>query len=559
MLPACEGRLDKPLGPDEAARNGDDSAVSSGPGGGDFASGDFDPSVCEGRALSPGAMPKLVRLSHLQYDNAVADLLGLDARAEAEFVADQQFFGFDNNAEKLVVAENQVLRYRAAAERLAAEAVNAPARIAEVVPCVSGARDTACRDRFVTDFLALMLRRPLLEADVQRYRALFDAGADLYDEGDAFARGMRIVLEAVLQSPRFIYRDETRAQGAEGDSAVALDDFELASRLAAMLWASVPDAGLFARAKAGELSDESVLEAEARRMLADARASRVLDDFHGQWLELDRLRYEKSPGVFQGYDQARFSDAANRELVSVARDVATSGGGISDLFRTPVAFAERTLAAIYGVTTDSAEPSRITLDRATRPGLLTRAGFLAGHADPIDSSPIHRGAFIQKRLLCTVYGPLPANVGNLPAREGDIVTTRDQVEAKTAAPACQFCHATINPPGFALERYDALGRLRDEDHGVPIDASATLSLDGREVSFDGAAELSEVLAESPTAMRCYETQWFRYALGRAEVDDDLCLLHEIDTRVAASGYAIEELLVALVMSRGFRFRATEEP
>jgi hypothetical protein len=504
-------------------------------------------------------MPKLVRLSHLQYDHAVADLLGLDARAEAEFVADPQFFGFDNNAEKLVVAENQVLRYRAAAERLAAEAVSAPARIAEVVPCVRGARDTACRDRFLTDFLALMQRRPLVEAAVQRYRALFDAGASLYDEGDPFARGMRIVLEAVLQSPRFLYRDETRAQGSAGDGAVALDDFELASRLAATLWASVPDADLFARAKAGELSDERVLEAEARRMLADARASRVLDDFHGQWLELDRLRYEKSPGVFQGYDQARFSDVANRELVSIARDVATSGGGIADLFRTPVAFAERTLAAIYGVTSYSAEPLRITLDRATRPGLLTRAGFLAGHADPIDSSPIHRGAFIQKRLLCTVYGPLPANVGNLPAREGDIVTTRDQVEAKTAAPACQFCHATINPPGFALERYDALGRLRDADHGVPIDASATLRLDGREVSFDGAAELSEVLAESPTAMRCYETQWFRYALGRAEVDDDLCLLHEIDTRVAASGYAIEELLVALVMSRGFRFRATEEP
>jgi len=558
-LVACEGNLAAPVGPAATSEQPVTDPVSSTEGSGDFASGNFDKKQCEGREVGPGPMPQLVRLTHLQYQNAVRDVLGIDANAK-DFVPDQVFFGFNNNAEKLVVEDTQTLRYRTAAETIAEEAARDLTNIAKVVPCVSDARDEACRDRFLTDFLELLLRKPLEAAALDRYRKLFALGAEMYDDGpDDFTRGVRITLEAALQSPSFLYRAEIRDTPLDG-SVVALDSYEIASRLALTLWASVPDRALLDKAASDALLDEDEVDTEARRMLADPRAERVLDDFHAQWLELDKLRFAKDANTFPAYQEAAFSASARRELLDFTRHVASDEGGVvGDLFTSNVSYVDATLASVYGLTGSfDQNPARVELEPTERAGMLTQLGFLAGHADALDGSPIHRGAYIQKRLLCTVFGALPANVGMLPARSGDIVTTRDQVEAKTAAPACQYCHTKINPAGFAFEHFDTMGRYRTEDHGEAVNAKGKLALDGQTVSFDGAIELGAVLAESGTAMRCYETQWFRYALGRAEANDDLCLLSAIDERAKNESYDIRELLVTFTRSRGFRFRTMEE-
>jgi hypothetical protein len=146
----------------------------------------------------------------------------------------------------------------------------------------------------------------------------------------------------------------------------------------------------------------------------------------------------------------------------------------------------------------------------------------------------------------------------LPARGGDIVTTRDQVQAKTAAPQCQACHRDINPVGFAYESFDSLGRFRTQDHGENVDATGALTLDGQQVAFQGAVEFAAELGASDKAKRCYETQWFRFAYGRKEGNDDACLLSEIDDKLAGTDYSLKELLVALTTSRAFRFRAQED-
>jgi hypothetical protein len=555
--PACSGDVGKPLGP------GDTFVTAGGAAGkpagtGDFATGNFDPSQCAADP-APGAMPGLVRLTHRQYGYAVRDLLDLDARASEDFVADQEVFGFDNNAESLSVPENQVRRYQATAERLAGEAAADLSKIARVVPCVASDASAACGEQFVAGFLELMFRRPLSSDEQSQYRSLFAAGNALYEEGTSFQRGVRIVLEAALQSPSFVYRAEVGDTPLDG-AVRALDDYELAARLALTLWSSVPDAALMQKAKSGALRDATVLEAEARRMLDDPRAVRVVDDFHRQWLTLDDLHFQKDAATFPGHDEAAFGDAAKRELLVFARHVALeSDGAIADLFSTPLGYVDATLAPVYGVTGEfGGELVQTELNPEERSGLLTSAGFLASHADALDPSAIHRGVFVQKQVLCTVYGQLPADVGSLPPRSADIVTSRDRVEAKTSGAGCQSCHNTINPAGFAFERYDALGRVRTSDNGAPIDATSTLLLDGELQSFDGPVEFSHLLAESPTAKRCYETQWFRYALGRGESSEDACLLHAIDQRAQESNYNVKEMLVALTLSRGFRFRAQEE-
>jgi Protein of unknown function (DUF1592)/Protein of unknown function (DUF1588)/Protein of unknown function (DUF1587)/Protein of unknown function (DUF1595)/Protein of unknown function (DUF1585) len=567
LLSACQGNVGGPAGPGSGASGGATNfsggagggsapSVQSSTGSGDFATGRVDPLACKAGDTAPGAMPGVVRLTHRQYDFAVKDLLGVDANATVDFVDDQEFFGFDNNAAQLSVPANQVSRYQATAERVAEAAAANLAPIKAVVSCVAANANAACRDRFLNEFLKLMLRRPLSDAERTRYSALFDAGKDLYAEGDAFTRGVRIVLEAVLQSPLFLYRAELRDTALDG-RVVPLTPHELAARLSLTLWHSLPDAALMKKADDNALSTDGQLEAEVLRMLGNEKASRAFDDFYAQWLEFGKLRLDKDASAFPGYDKAGFEASAHEETLQFARYMSLEGT-IRELFSAPMTFVDQRLAQVYGVKGPASGFAKVDLDPAQRGGLFTQLGFLAGHADPIDSSPIHRGAFVQKRVLCTTFGQLPANVGTLPARTADIVTTRDQVEAKTAPPQCQVCHGRINPVGFAFENFDSIGKFRTQDHGEDVNASDTLSLDGKDVNFAGAADFVGALAESETVRRCYETQWFRYGLGRGEADDDVCLLNEIDQRTQKQGGSIKQLVVSLTLSRGFRFRAQED-
>jgi hypothetical protein len=565
-LLGCQGNVADPAGPGRPTATGSSAApgsasnapaVQSGLGSGDFATGRVDALQCKSGPTAPGSMPGLVRLTHRQYDFAVKDLLGVDAKAATDFVDDQEYFGFDNNAAQLSVPANQVSRYQATAETVAQQAVANLAPIKAVVSCVAANANTACRDRFLDEFVKLMLRRPLVDAERTRYRALFDAGKDLYTEGDNFSRGVRIVLEAVLQSPNFIYRAELRDSGALDGRPVELTPHELAARLALTLWASLPDAVLMKKADDNALSSDAQLEAEVRRMLKDAKTERVMDDFYTQWLELAKLRLDKDAKTFPGYDKTGFETSTREETLRFAREISRAGT-ISELFTSNKSFVDARLAEVYGVTPPASGFAEVSLNPEQRAGLFTQPGFLAGHSDPLDSSPIHRGAYVQKRVLCTVFGQVPANVGSLPGRTADIVTTRDQVEAKTSPPQCQGCHVRINPTGFAFEAFDSIGKFRTQDHGETVNASDTINIDGKDVNFDGAVEFAHILGESDTARRCFETQWFRYAMGRGEANDDVCLLNEIDTRTKKNGGSVQELLVSLTLSRGFRFRAQED-
>ena len=544
--------------------NGDSDDTPTGPGD-DTGSETGD----EGGAVScadgpvPGQSPRLVRLSHRQYDNTVRDLLQLAAEAKpsGEFLADPPVAGFDNNADALVVKDRLGRDYRRAAESLA-EQVTAPDKLPTLLPCQPEGDGSACASQFIESFGRRALRRALTPGELANFNGFYAQGAGLYETGSSFEQGLRFVLEAMLQSPHFLYRIEL-SDTVESGVKIALSGHEVATRLSYMLWNSGPDELLLTAAETGELGTPEGIEMQARRLLADPRSQDPVSDFHAQWLDLRKLgNLQKNTDVFPNYKPEMGGAMAEETQRFIHQVIFELDGDYEALMTAPFTYVNADLATIYKLDGIGPEFTEVQLDPLQRGGLLTQPSMLATHAFPHLSSPIHRGAFIQSQILCNPPPPPPGDADlNLPAVEGEIKTTRQQVEAHTESKDyCGGCHRPIiNPPGFAFEHYDALGQWRDAENGEPIDsASEFVGKYGTEFVFTDAIDMVGQIAESQDGQRCYLTQWFRYGFARNEQPVDRCTLDELDLALQAENYNIQELLVALTKTTAFRYRAVEE-
>ncbi|WP_437754524.1 DUF1592 domain-containing protein [Sorangium sp. So ce1389] len=533
--------------------DGDQGGSSSGDGPGTDVQ-------CAPGVTAPGPMPRLTRLTHAQYDNTIRDLLGKDMKASAAFLADPAFEGFTNNARALTVSDRLARDYRRAAETIAADAVVDEAVLGKILPCAPEGDGAACARQLVKELGKRVYRRPLSAEQEEAYVAAFARGNGLFESGTPFEQGVRHVIEVMLQSPHFLYRVEL-SEELDGEQVIPLDGYEVATRLSYLLWNSLPDDALLAAAEGGALGTPEGIEAEARRMLADDKAVSALDDFHRQWLHMSGYAdLSKDPALYEGFD-ASVSSAMLAETQEFIRHVILEmEGDYRTLMTAPVGFVNDKLAPIYGVEGSfTGELVETSLDPSERAGLLTQAGFLSSHAFFNKTSPIHRGVFIQRQILCADLPDPPANINTeLPPIQGEIRTTRDQVEAHTSPTACSACHGMINPPGFAFEHFDAVGRYRADEDGEPIDATGTMRVGETELRFDGAIDLVKQLAESPVAQRCYLTNWYRYGNARQLSREDACTIEDLDAKLVESGYNIKELLVALTQTRTFRYRAVEE-
>ncbi|WP_437673978.1 DUF1592 domain-containing protein [Sorangium sp. So ce131] len=514
---------------------------------------------CAPGAAAPGPTPRLTRLTHAQYDNAIRDLFDKDMKASAAFLEDPAFEGFNNNAKALLVDDLLAGAYRSAAETIAADAVVDQAVLGNILPCAPEGDGEACARQLIRELGKRVYRRPLSAAQEEAYVAAFRRGNGLYGAGTPFEQGVRHVIEGMLQSPFFLYRIEL-SEELDGE-IIPLDGYEVATRLSFLLWNSQPDDALLARAESGALATAEGVEAEARRMLDDPKAARVIDDFHGQWLQMSRYEdLTKDPSVYPGFDAAVWSAMKAETQQFIRHVILEMEGDYAALMTEPVGFVNDKLAPIYGVEGDfTSDLVETPLDPATRAGLLTQAGFLSANAFPDQTSPIHRGVFIQRQILCATIPDPPPNINTeLPPRQGEIKTTRDQVEALTSPDTCTTCHGVINPPGFAFEHFDPVGRYRADEHGEVIDAAGALRVGDEELRFDGALDLIAQLAESPVAERCYLSNWYRYGNARQLSPEDTCTLEELDAKLSGAGYTIKELLVALTQTKTFRYRAVEE-
>ncbi len=407
-----------------------------------------------------------------------------------------------------------------------------------------------CALDIVANLAERAFRRPVTDEDLDALMAFYDEG---FREG-GFERGVREALAAILASPHFLYRAET----GRADGVVALDDFELASRLAFFLWSSLPDEELLDLATQSKLGDRRVLAAQIKRMLADPRAKSLVDGFAFQWLGVAKLD-EITP------DRGQFPHASGlldprklmkEELALFIESVLLGGGSVVDLLTADYTFLNERLAMHYGIeTVKGARFRRVTLDDSSRHGLLGKGAILMMTAYPNRTSPVLRGAWILERLLGAHPPTPPPDVPELPrADRGKPLTLRARLEQHRESPACFSCHGVMDPLGFALENFNAVGQFRsvDPDTMTPIDASGVLP-DGTAVA--GPDDLRRALVAEPEIfVRTFTENLFAYALGRTIDYRDMPTIRAIVRQAADDDYRFESIVLGIVTSEAFRMR-----
>lgn len=516
-----------------------------------------DPVIPEAPRCAPGTRvdpgPALIRrLTRLEYDNAVRDLLGVDlGLGMAQFPPEEESLGFDNNARALQVSPLQAEQFMEAAEVIAAEAV---VDLEAILPCAPEPDARACAREFIVDVGRRAWRRHLTDEEIERLIALYDVGAEFGEP--AFVNGVQLVIEALLQSPNFLYRLEVGQLNAERPDLLKLTADEVAARLSFLILRSIPDDALLAAADAGELDTVTGVVDQARRLVALPRARAAAWSFFEQWLHLDRLeRIERDPRWYPEYSphlRELLGEEARRFVESVVWDA----GDMRMLLSASYSFMNRELAEFYGLEGPRGEAfEKVALDPERRSGVVTTGAVMAVTAKPNMTSPVHRGIFVREQLLCTALPPPPANVPIIPPDPDPSLTTREAFAVHSANDACAGCHVLIDGIGFGFEHYDALGRFRITENGKPIDATGDVVLtQDADGAFDGAPELARRLADSEHVQRCMTTQAFRFAYGRGENPADDCAREALFQAFVDGGYRYDALLVGLVQSDAFRFR-----
>ncbi len=499
------------------------------------------------------------RLTRFEYNNTVRDLLGDLTEPASIFPPEEEVQGFDNQAAALTVSDLLAEQYMKAAEGISERAVaDLPALLPDCDVATSG--EDTCALHFIETFGRRAFRRPLDGSEVDRFKALFDVAIDDPDMG-TFEEGLALVLQAMLQSPHFLYRPEFGGADPVDGDVVKLSDWEVASKLSYMIWNTMPDEQLFAAAEAKELSTKEQVAAQARRMLQDDRARDGIKNFHRQWLRLVYLdTVSKDTTVYPAYDDG-LRDLWRQEIEAFIEHVIIDDDAkLGTLLSAPYSFLNAELATFYGADAVGPAPEgeelvKVSMDPTRRAGLITQGALMAVHAEGNQSSPVFRGKFVREQLLCQSLPLPPANLVIEPPPLDPSKTTREQFEEIGNNPDCSGCHSLMNPIGFGFENFDGIGLWRDTQNGKPIDSTgeitATDSLDG---TFAGPVDLAGKLAASSEVAECVSSQWFRFSYNRTVTQDDACTLDEVNEVFADSGYDLRELVVALTQAETFLYR-----
>jgi len=432
-------------------------------------------------------------------------------------------------------------------------------RIVFMTPKDGDTRDAARQilDRFATH----AYRRPLRNDERDR---LVELAMRAERAGEPFERCIQLGVEAALISPHFLFRVEPAHrrgkpnEQAPNATAEPIGDYELASRLSYFLWSSMPDEELFALAGEHKLHEPEVLEAQARRMLKDDKAYALVENFAGQWFQLRNLKtVTPAASAFPNFDDA-LRDAMRRETELFFESVMRDDESILTLIDADYTFLNERLATHYGIDGIKGDHfRRVSLNDGRRGGIVSHASVLTVTSNPTRTSPVKRGRWILEQILGTPPPPAPPNVPELMEGEQAALngSLRERMEQHRADPGCATCHSRMDPLGFGLENYDAIGAWRELDGKFPIDASGELP---GGTTFDGPKELKGILkGKSREFARCMTEKMLTYALGRGLESTDTCAVDAIVGSLSSDEMRFSRMVVEIVQSAPFRSRTVE--
>ena len=415
-----------------------------------------------------------------------------------------------------------------------------------------GANDAVCAREILSKLARRAYRRPVTEGDVDVLLGFYQGRRSTA----GFEAGIQLALQRMLADPEFLFRVERDPEGVAPDTAYDVSGLTLASRLSFFLWSSIPDEELLDAAVRGELRDPAVLEQQVRRMLADPRSRAVVENFVGQWLLLRNItNMTPDPNAFPTFDEnlrAAFRQESELFVESITRE----DRSVVDLLGADYTFVNERLAEHYGIPGIYGNRfRRVTLGGAQRGGLLGHGSLLSLTSYPNRTSPVLRGKWVLENLLGTPPPAPPADVPPLPDRGegGAPATVRELMEQHRANPVCAGCHAPMDPLGFALENFNAIGGWRTTDARSPIDASGVLP-NGAE--FEGPSGLRTLLVDNPEQfVRTLTEKLLAYALGRGVEYYDYPAVRKITRDAAATDYRWSSIVLGIVESTPFQQRS----
>jgi hypothetical protein len=498
----------------------------------------------------------LRRLTHSQYNNTVRDLIGDYSRPADRFPPEDFVGGFKNQTRSQGIPPVLEDAYSRAAERMALNAFRA-GDVNNLIPCKpASARDARCREQFVRAFGERAFRRPLTGVEVRRYSDLFSAQAT---KTGRFLEGARVVVETMLQSPKFLFHVTPGEAGA-------FRDYAIANRLSYFLWDTMPDRALLDAAASGALRTSDGLERIGRTMLEDKRARQAVDEFFSQWLRFDRmLGAAKDDGRYPSFTP-ELAAMMVQETKMLLGHLVWNDRNFMEALTADYSFLNADLARLYGLPEPPGEFEMVTFPPALpRAGILGQATFLASTTGPVETSPTARGLFVREHLLCQVVPNPPPGVNTtLPEPAADAVRAkRERLLQHVENESCAGCHRLMDPIGFGLEKYDAVGAWRDKEKLevgeaagrnklVEVDINAVGEIAGVPNStFADSRTLGRVLAASPVCQDCVVKQMFRYAFGRPETPADRPSVGAAAAAFRASGFKFKEMLISLVRAPQF--------
>ena len=414
----------------------------------------------------------------------------------------------------------------------------------------------ACVEQIVARLARRAYRRPPTQREVDALMRVADLGTS---SGQSAEHGVQLAIQALLVSPNFLFRIERDPDPRNRTLVHRLSPFELASRISYFLWSSMPDDELLAVAESGRLTDSQVLAAQVDRMLADPRASEFAANFAGQWLETRNLDSVKpDPDLFKEWTP-QLREAMKTETTMFFEYVLRENRPITDFLNASYTFLNERLAAHYGIPgVSGAEFRRVELTTDRRGGVLSHAGVLTVSSYPTRTSAVIRGKYVLQNILGIPPAPPPDDVPPLSDSAGDGKRSmREQLTVHRSNPTCAACHRNMDPLGFGLENYDAIGRWRDADGVFPIDASGTLP-DGQRFATPGEMR-TLLVSQLPQFSRTLTSRMLTYALRRSLQPYDRSAVESIQRAVAADGYRLRTMVHQIVESLPFQARRGEDP